>query len=436
MSEFDKINQKNKRLNSSNIILSKCLLEKNYEFFLINLDINILPENIKQIIQYIEFFRDKYKKHPTFEEVEIKFINFSDIVDVDVSENYSNDFLIDKVKAEYKKTKMISSMEEFAMKLDEDKIDEAFTFFSKEIDAINKIDNQKASTVSLFKDGSSILNIPNLKGWSYGLPSLDRHIGGISPGQFIVVCARPKGNKSFFTRSIALNLIRQGVDVFYCSFETSKLNELRNFISLASHVDPFLFVTQILSNEERERIDQTILRFKELGKTQIFEIFDATCFHKLTPSMIFSTIQPMIKDPKKSVIIIDQASWLYDDEQSPNQNTILTNISKACVNFTSTTQIPLITLFQASRDATQRIIPSSKDIQWSDRPLQDCHVALALGATPDMKISNKKYVKTIANRVGTETCLVMDFDIQRGIFKECESDVTDPDENTKKENLL
>lgn len=421
------------KLNPSNIIVSKSLNEEDYIYFAANIRPELLHDKARNILGYIQWYRDNYKKHPTLEELALKFDSILDIVDLDFDSNLNNALVADKVRSEFQKNKMMNILEDFSIRLDSDDVNSSINFFNSEMAKISAMGINTKSNLSLLKNASNIFKLKPESGYSYGLPSLDRNIGGIKRNEYVIICARPKGNKSFFARFIALNLLRQGCDVIYLSFETSMNNEMRNFLALDSGINPFHMLTNILSDAEKNKLQKSVTKFESMAQSQSFEILDTTCIANMTPNGIFNAIKPFIIPGRenKTFVFLDQASWLYDDENSNNPVQILSNVSKSFVSFTSKTGIPLIALFQASRDnLNKKIIPGPRDIQWSDRPLQDCHVALGLGATPDMIRDNKKYIKTIAHRIGEDACLEVEFNIREGKMRELDGDCPDPDESS------
>lgn len=437
LSDYERILSNADRTKFYKAFLFKLTNTENFSYFEDKiLDLEIIEPFARECFIFIREFRYINGAHPSLDELYVNLPGKFDFIDgEDISyENINNDQILQYLHISYKKQKLLQIIENFTLNVEYEDTTKVLNEFESNILKLKETANkQTEDPLDFYTNSEDVLNPDSFaEGFSYGIPSIDNATGGIKPGEYIIVFARPKSNKSYFARFMTLNLIKQNVDVFYCSFEFNRMQEGKTFLALYSKINP-AFVQQKgkLSAAEMNLLKNNTERLKENHKGQIFNILDSRNFGQLTPRTIFRALEKKIKRPDRTVIILDQVSQMSDDERSQTPNAVYTNISKAITNFCSVKQIPVVAIYQANRDASERVVPNERDIQWSDRPLQDCHVALALGATDEMKKDGQRYVKTVANRLGEPVCSLIKLNIAQGIFEEIQGNIDDPDEKTK-----
>ena len=122
-------------------------------------------------------------------------------------------------------------------------------------------------------------------GLRFGLPDVDRWLGGLYPGDLVVVGGRPSHGKTAWLISAALHVLNEGLAVAYVSLEMSAAAIFRRFLGARAHLRLVALRSGALGMTEFELAEATaawidrqplrILDLADLGGSQADRMLSA-----------------------------------------------------------------------------------------------------------------------------------------------------------------
>jgi len=194
--------------------------------------------------------------------------------------------------------------------------------------------------------GSSVTNL----GIGSGYPALDSLIGGMEPGQMIVLGGRPSMGKSALGLNIALRVASQSVPVGYLSYEMTRHQLVRRAIACHSGVSTRrLKGGALLTESEIDRLNQAaaILRASPL-------IVDDT--EGCTPEVMRARCRVLVQKFGAKVLVVDHLHLMRPPERDRTVRSAtdsMTLISHATKAMAVELQVPVIALAQLNREAAK-----------------------------------------------------------------------------------
>lgn len=89
----------------------------------------------------------------------------------------------------------------------------------------------------LLEETLAALENPEEPGISTGWSDLDRYVGGLRPGQLVVIGARPSVGKSVIAGNLAASACKSGFGVHFASLEMTRAEVMKRMISAEASVD-------------------------------------------------------------------------------------------------------------------------------------------------------------------------------------------------------
>ncbi len=172
---------------------------------------------------------------------------------------------------------------------------------------------------------------------------LDRLTGGLHPGEFIVLAARPSMGKTALATNIAENVaILSKVPVLYVSLEMARLELAQRLLSSQGSIDGSKFRSGFISADEREQLMEASGR---LSQSPLF-IDD-------TPSRTITEIAACARRLKRKenlgLIVIDYLQLVQpDDPRDPRQEQVA-KMARRLKGLARELNIPIICLAQLNR---------------------------------------------------------------------------------------
>lgn len=213
-----------------------------------------------------------------------------------------------------------------------------------------------------------------------GFPSLDRILGGMRPGQLIVLAARPAVGKSAIAGNIAMHLATNDVPVAFFSYEMTQ-DEL-NLRMWASKSDCDLMGDILNHGKDHEGRLQTIGKASaaapSLSKAPLHIIDNSS----LTVAQIRSHARRLVKEHGVKLIIIDYLQLIKagTEDRKKDRHLQVAAISGGLKQMAMELQIPVLALAQLSREAerTADKRPTMSMLRESGSIEQDADVILFL----------------------------------------------------------
>lgn len=258
-------------------------------------------------------------------------------------------------------------------------VDEVVDMAQKEIHSVTN-DNARSDTVrtmseTLDSDLDDILNGaktgPSL---STGLSDLDEYIGGIKPGQLIIVAGRPGMGKSVFCSDIARSVsIRQAEATLFVSLEMSHGEVVRRVLAAESGVNLSAIMNGPLSGSDRYRVVQARDR-----------IYGAPIIVKDEPGATLASIRTTARKIKQErglgCVIVDYLQLMGQSGRYDSRATEVAEISRGLKNLARELEVPIVAAAQLNRAAEARTDkrPQLSDLRESGSIEQDADIVILL----------------------------------------------------------
>lgn len=212
-----------------------------------------------------------------------------------------------------------------------------------------------------------------VQGISTGFEDLDEAVGGLYPGQLIILAARPGSGKSAFVTNLSLYCAEAGNAVLISSLEMTHLEIAIRLISKVSFV-PFTTI-QRGSPTESER-QQIMTASEQLSRLPI-EIDD-------TPHQSLRHIAAKVRRATQrrnvKLAVVDYLQLIEPEERRVNREQQIAQITRGLKQLAKACHVPIICLSQLNRDVEKRDNkkPRLSDLRESGAIEQDADSVWAL----------------------------------------------------------
>ncbi len=213
-------------------------------------------------------------------------------------------------------------------------------------------------------------------GLRVGIPPLDKQLGGLQPGQFIIIAARPSIGKTAFSLEIAKNVAKKGNKVGFFSLEMPSDQIIMRMLSSESTINSR---TMFVPNKPLNQMAQNRLELaKDTIKKMPMRIDDSA-------SLKIGELAWKARKAKKAdgldLIVIDYLQ-LIDTEAKNNESRqqVISDISRQLKALARELEIPVIALSQLSRrvEGRDNKRPMMSDIRESGAIEQDADIIMFL----------------------------------------------------------
>lgn len=212
-----------------------------------------------------------------------------------------------------------------------------------------------------------------------GFDDVDAVLGGLVPGELVVVAARPSMGKTSFACCVALNLAEAGKSVLVFSLEASRMELGTRLLCIGSGVDAEVVSSGMKSltpsdrEIEQDKLMQGASRIQEL-KLHLDE----------TPNQTLRAIIGLCRRHKRrhglDCVVIDYIQLIEpEDKRIPREQQVAT-ISRRLKGLAKELEIPVIVLAQINRAVETRTVkkPQLSDLRESGAIEQDADKVLFL----------------------------------------------------------
>ncbi|NLK51757.1 MAG: replicative DNA helicase [Syntrophomonadaceae bacterium] len=209
-----------------------------------------------------------------------------------------------------------------------------------------------------------------------GLPThyvdLDRLLGGLQPGELILLAARPAMGKTSLALNISQNVslrTKQPVAIF--SLEMAKEQLVQRMLCAEARIDQSRFRTGQLADEEWVRLTQAMGLLAE-----------APIYIDDTPSITVSEIRAKARRLKGEhglgLLVVDYLQLIHTSRRSENRTQEISEISRSLKALERELEVPVMALSQLSRavEQTQDKRPNLSHLRESGALEQDSDIVL------------------------------------------------------------
>lgn len=186
-----------------------------------------------------------------------------------------------------------------------------------------------------------------IEGISSGIPTLDRMIRGLRPGNMIVIGAETKAGKTSLAMNIALNVALSGHAVGIFSLEMNEEELIDRLIAADSEVDLSSASSGVMSGKSVERVLKSALRIAE---TNIHLRDEGS----LTALQFRAACYSMKAQHNVDLIILDYAQLVEPDSDDDSREQQVAKISRTTKLTAVALGIPIIILTQLNEKGRAR----------------------------------------------------------------------------------
>lgn len=200
-----------------------------------------------------------------------------------------------------------------------------------------------------------------------GLPSFDRHAGGIEAHEYVILCARTSMGKSSLMSQIAAHNLQRGLRIAHFTLETSAQSVVRQIAGQRARVD-----LRHLRDEMPERQKRFVQELETLKK-QPLRVFD----RDLSISQIESRCRILAATWKPQAVFVDYMGLIRGTEGSAYER--MGQLSKAMIPLRKALGCALIVGAQLNRgNEKEDRAPSRTDLRDAGSLEEDAHRIVAL----------------------------------------------------------
>jgi len=212
----------------------------------------------------------------------------------------------------------------------------------------------------------------------YGFGALDRSLGGIWAGEFVLLFGRSAVGKSIFLLNIAHNIRSDGMKMCLINLEMKNVHVKKRYFSRVSNLDYQKKIKQgHLKKKDRRRI-LSALKTSGMsgGKLYIVSVRD-TC----TIGMLQSIIRRYKVEKGVDIFGIDFLDCVHSGKRSYSEQHELGIVSRAIKDLAMIYNVGIIGITHQNfynDEAEEDGILSQRDVGYSQRKVQFCDVALGI----------------------------------------------------------
>jgi len=207
-------------------------------------------------------------------------------------------------------------------------------------------------------------------GWRSGIPRLDQFLnGGLQPGRFYVLAARPSVGKSSFSQAVGLELAQSGKRVLFLSQEMSEGEVADRGVANIGRISYSALMEGKMGDGGWSRVLGAMDRLKQMP----FFIDDQ-------PALTLTDIRAKVTQIKPDVLILDYLQLCASTQSGNNRNSEIEEISRGLKALAKDMQVAVIALSQLNREVEKRVVkrPTLADLRDSGAIEQDADVVLFL----------------------------------------------------------
>jgi len=212
----------------------------------------------------------------------------------------------------------------------------------------------------------------NSSGLPTHYPDLDRILGGLQPGELILLAARPAMGKTSLALNIAQNVaLRSKLPVAVFSLEMAKEQLVQRMLCAEARIDQTHFRTGQLKEAEWVALTQAMGLLAE-----------APIFIDDTPAITINEIRGKARRLKGEnglgLLIIDYLQLIHSHRRTENRTQEISEISRSLKSLARELGVPVLALSQLSRavEQTQDKRPNLSHLRESGALEQDSDVVL------------------------------------------------------------
>jgi replicative DNA helicase len=213
----------------------------------------------------------------------------------------------------------------------------------------------------------------NKSGLKTGFEAMDWHLGGLHPGDLIVVAARPSMGKTSFATDVTLSMARAGYSVIIYSLEMTKQQLIERMIASIARVDLHNVRQKRYTPEEANEMASAV------GILETYKLFIMDC-STLTPETLRASLKTVQHRYGVDCVMVDYLQLMEIGRRGETRQQEVTAISRGLKAAAKSEALPVIVLSQLNREVEHRQNhkPLLSDLRESGSIEQDADVVILL----------------------------------------------------------
>lgn len=257
-----------------------------------------------------------------------------------------------------------------------------------------------------------------IRGFSTGVTNLDAALGGLWPGQFVCLAARPGMGKSTLALNIADNMADYGRDVLFASAEMSRAELRLKSLARLAEIDSLKLQSGQITPEEAQRLGKAVPKLRERASKLL--VHDEGV---LNISTIRAEASRLKRRGNLGLVVVDYVQLLSPPSEllNANRSEQIGSITRGLKQLAMRLHVPVLGISQMNRAIEQRHLkrPTLSDLRESGTLEQDSDVVLFIHDDaeydPD-KASMHEVIIAKARRGTTMTDFKLKFNKPHNLF--------------------
>ncbi|HEV3438420.1 MAG TPA: DnaB-like helicase C-terminal domain-containing protein, partial [Gemmata sp.] len=253
-----------------------------------------------------------------------------------------------------------------------------------------KID-QAVSAAELVRDGLEQIDVrigrDEPDGLLTGFPDLDYFLGGLKPGNLVVVGARPSCGKTALAVAIATNAAADGIPIHFSSLEMSRGEITDRILSMKSGV-PLKAIQTGRMPDGRRMIGEQIDRIQTAANAFRQSPFFLDDNPQLTAARLASIVRRAVRRRGVRLVVIDYLQLMYpESDREPRQIQVGT-LARRVKQMARLCNVSVILLAQLNRESEKRSGSKPKLSDLRESGEIEAHADIALLLNPHAEQPN------------------------------------------------
>lgn len=215
--------------------------------------------------------------------------------------------------------------------------------------AVTVTPRKERSIIAMDEAASELVDYiqsPDVPGLMTGFKGLDNRMGGLRPGELILLAGRPAMGKTAMAISIALNMALNNHNILFAECEMPSRDLTARFVSALSTV-PLVSIRNKQLGSEADRFMNAAIRLTELP----VKLIDSSGW---TVSQLRAAAMKEAAADSVEALIIDYLQLLTTERKSGTTNDMVADQTKRLKMLARELNIPIILLSQLNRSVESR----------------------------------------------------------------------------------
>jgi replicative DNA helicase len=225
-----------------------------------------------------------------------------------------------------------------------------------------------------------------------GFRDLDDFLGGLKPGNQIVIGARPSCGKTALAAAIAVNVVNAGIPVHFFSMEMSREEITERIISMRSSI-PLKVIQRGQNPDGRKITGEQVERIQTAAESfrQCPFYLDDNC--GLTAARLASSVRRAVRRRGVKLVVIDYLQLMSPENERDPRHLQVGTLARRVKQMARLCNVPVILLAQLNRENEKRSggKPRLSDLRESGEIEAHADVVVLLNPQAERPVDNDQF---------------------------------------------